>query len=177
LESEELEEAGQVAEEVFVKQLRRRRLLLGLSQAEVAERVVALGGSLYQQTIAKIEAGTRAVRLGEADVLAKALNANVAEMLSEEINAFHRVDYESLRTRQATLRERFNELLSAIEARERELHVAVSRLEEMRTRARVLSQELGDVGRALQETEEELADRDARRLHLPPLDQPDAQEE
>ncbi|MEU6098413.1 helix-turn-helix transcriptional regulator [Streptomyces sp. NPDC047079] len=85
MDADELEEAGRVAEDVFVLQMRRRRAALGLSQAELADRVSKLGGSLYQQTIAKIESGSRAVRLQEADLIAQALGATVSEMLTSSI--------------------------------------------------------------------------------------------
>lgn len=74
-----------MAEDMFTRQMKRRRAELGLSQADLAERVVRLGGSMYQQTIAKIESGSRAVRLSEADVIAKALETTVTRMLSSAI--------------------------------------------------------------------------------------------
>lgn len=76
-----MQDPGPTAEATFVRQMKQRRSYLGLSQTDLAERVVALGGNLYQQTIAKIEAGQRAIKLDEADALAAALGATVAEML------------------------------------------------------------------------------------------------
>ncbi|MGW3427535.1 helix-turn-helix domain-containing protein [Streptomyces melanosporofaciens] len=83
MEAESAQGAGQAAEAVFIRQMKRRRTRLGLSQSELADRVAELGGNLYQQTIAKIEAGKRAVRLSEADTLAHALGVTVAEMLTD----------------------------------------------------------------------------------------------
>ncbi|WP_346167048.1 helix-turn-helix domain-containing protein [Streptomyces javensis] len=82
MEGEELVEAGRVAEDTFIRQMRRRRMALDLSQSDLAERAVALGGNLYQQTIAKLEAGQRALKLSEADILAKALGTTVQDMLA-----------------------------------------------------------------------------------------------
>ena len=74
-----------MAEDMFVRQMKRLRAKLGLTQLDLAERVASLGGSMYQQTIAKIESGTRAVRIAEADLIARALESSVAQMLEEEI--------------------------------------------------------------------------------------------
>lgn len=87
MDGEELESAGRMAEDTFVRQMKRRRRALGLSQAELAERVSRKGGTLYQQTIAKIESGLRRVQLQEADLIAEALDASVAEMLTDSIGA------------------------------------------------------------------------------------------
>jgi transcriptional regulator with XRE-family HTH domain len=70
------------AEEVFIAQMKHRRSVLNLSQGELSDRVSALGGHMYQQTIAKLEAGQRSLKLSEADVLARALGTTVQEMLS-----------------------------------------------------------------------------------------------
>ncbi|MFF1321476.1 helix-turn-helix transcriptional regulator [Streptomyces chartreusis] len=83
---DELVGAGHMAEDIFVRQMKRLRAAHGLSQSELADRVTELGGSLYQQTIAKIESGQRAVRLQEADLIAKALRSSVSEMLAAAID-------------------------------------------------------------------------------------------
>lgn len=85
LDDDELVGAGHMAEDIFVRQMKRLRAAHELSQAELADRVRDLGGNLYQQTIAKIEAGQRAVRLQEADLIAKALRSSVSEMLAAAI--------------------------------------------------------------------------------------------
>lgn len=71
------------AESAFIEQMKVRRSILGLSQGDVAERVAALGGNMYQQTIAKLESGQRALKLSEADILAKALGTTVHEMIAD----------------------------------------------------------------------------------------------
>ncbi|MFJ5893827.1 helix-turn-helix transcriptional regulator [Streptomyces californicus] len=86
MEDEELQEAGRSAESSFINMMRWRRAGLGISQTELAERVVQLGGKMYQQTIAKIESGQRAVRLDEAEYIAQALETTVAKMLSSAID-------------------------------------------------------------------------------------------
>ncbi|MFD5111477.1 helix-turn-helix domain-containing protein [Streptomyces sp. NPDC058391] len=87
MENEELAEAGRTAESTFLRQMKHRRIALGMSQAELAERVSALGGALYQQTIAKLESGQRALRMSEADVLAAALGVTVQDMLTSGMSA------------------------------------------------------------------------------------------
>ncbi|MCI3272117.1 helix-turn-helix transcriptional regulator [Streptomyces cylindrosporus] len=86
MDDDELVGAGHMAEDIFVRQMKRLRVAQGLSQAELADRVGELGGSLYQQTIAKIESGQRALRLQEADLIAKALRSSVSEMLAAAID-------------------------------------------------------------------------------------------
>jgi transcriptional regulator with XRE-family HTH domain len=68
-------------EDLFVTEMRRRRHWLGLSQSELAERTEPLGARMYQQTIAKIEANMRPVKLAEAEVIAAALETNLRDML------------------------------------------------------------------------------------------------
>ncbi|MFJ9748911.1 helix-turn-helix transcriptional regulator [Streptomyces chartreusis] len=73
---------GAHVEDVFIAQMKRRRAVLNLSQGDLSERVAALGGHLYQQTIAKLESGQRSLKLAEADVLARALGTTLQEMLA-----------------------------------------------------------------------------------------------
>lgn len=81
--------ASHMAEDIFVRQMKHLRAAQGLSQAQLADRVRDLGENLYQQTIAKIESGQRAVRLQEADLIAKALRSSVSEMLAAAIDKAH----------------------------------------------------------------------------------------
>lgn len=107
LDEDELVGAGHMAEDIFVRQMKRLRASHGLSQSELADRVQGLGGNLYQQTVAKIESGQRALRLQEADLIAKALRSSVSEMLAAAIEKAEEdpeanpetMDIESLLTR------------------------------------------------------------------------------
>jgi transcriptional regulator with XRE-family HTH domain len=61
--------------QAFGVQVRRLREAAGLTQTELADRLNAGGGfSLHQPGIVRIEAGKRALRLGQAKLLADALN-------------------------------------------------------------------------------------------------------
>lgn len=52
--------------------VQRIRTEAGLSQADLAEKVAGAGVSMHQQTVAKIERGTRPLRLEEALAIAEA---------------------------------------------------------------------------------------------------------
>lgn len=67
-------------EAAFARELRRRRELVGMSQAELARRAKAEGMQIWQSAIGRIEAGARQVTLNEALVLASVLEADLAEM-------------------------------------------------------------------------------------------------
>ena len=53
----------------------------GLSQAELAQRLTESGGSFQQQTILKVEKGTRPLRFEEANHVAAALGVPMSELL------------------------------------------------------------------------------------------------
>ncbi|MBC6462620.1 helix-turn-helix transcriptional regulator [Actinomadura sp. HBU206391] len=74
-------------EERFARNLRERREAMGLSQAELAERMVEAGHAFHQQTIARVENGTRAVRLNEAEQFARVVNSTVADLTRQPAEA------------------------------------------------------------------------------------------
>lgn len=75
------------AEKCFLRRVRSRRLELGLSQGDLAQRANALGVPLYQQTVAKLESGHRSLKFSEAEAMARALETTVAELsTSEDMN-------------------------------------------------------------------------------------------
>ncbi|MBL3670194.1 helix-turn-helix transcriptional regulator [Streptomyces sp. M2CJ-2] len=162
MSAEEKAAAGRVAEDVFVRQMRRRRALLDLSQAELAERVAELGGSLYQQTIAKIESGQRAVRLQEADLIAQALGTTVSQMLSRSIGdatgSPAKMDIDELIAGAKAAQRRRDELavqLAAVRAEEararEEMHVAQTRTAGAAALAARVAAELEEAERVLRE--------------------------
>ncbi|WP_107484361.1 helix-turn-helix domain-containing protein [Streptomyces reticuliscabiei] len=102
------------ADEAFVHEMRRRRALLELSQGELAARASALGESLYQQTIAKIESGQRPLKLSEADAIAHALGSNVQEMLNSAYGEPHTRFSDSRNTEE--LREAVDAALAELQA-------------------------------------------------------------
>jgi len=65
----------------FAREVVRRRKAAGLSQIALAGLMQARGWSFRQQTLLKIEKGTRGVSLPEAVDLADCLGAELADLL------------------------------------------------------------------------------------------------
>ena len=61
----------------LINLIHRRRIELGLTQAQLAERVTARGGSLRQEHIARIETGAVVPRIDTLVAIAKALDLDV----------------------------------------------------------------------------------------------------
>lgn len=68
-------------EAAFGENLRKMRTEEGLTQKVLAELMTERGVSLDQSTVARIERGARAVRLGEALVFAEVLDRSVDELV------------------------------------------------------------------------------------------------
>lgn len=64
----------------FRRNVKDRRERQGLSQGDIAEAVTDLGLPMLQQTVYRIEAGSRAVRLEEAAAVAEVLGNTVVEL-------------------------------------------------------------------------------------------------
>jgi transcriptional regulator with XRE-family HTH domain len=69
--------APQGAEHHFAANLRAVREERGISQAELARRMADRGWPWHQQTVGRVEAGQRVVRLGEAKDLAAILETTI----------------------------------------------------------------------------------------------------
>lgn len=76
-------------EKTFALKLRARREAAGLTQQQLAGQVNAAGYRMYQSTIAKIETGSRAIRLNDAVALAAALDLPLTDLLDDG-DASHR---------------------------------------------------------------------------------------
>lgn len=61
----------------FRQRLRAERERRGWSQGELARRLIVLGVDCYTTTVAKVEAGTRSVRIDEIDALATVFGISV----------------------------------------------------------------------------------------------------
>ncbi len=59
-------------EKILGQKVRQLRMERGWSQEQLAEKLNSLGWAVHQTTIAKLEAGTRPIRIAEADTLAVA---------------------------------------------------------------------------------------------------------
>ncbi|TLP75508.1 helix-turn-helix domain-containing protein [Nesterenkonia sphaerica] len=88
----------QLEEMRFREAVNRLRTDQGLSQGELARRMVSEGWEHFNQaTISRIEKGTRPVRLGEARALARVLNTDVGYMISETESSQHLSEFWALR--------------------------------------------------------------------------------
>ncbi|MDV8065533.1 helix-turn-helix transcriptional regulator [Rhodococcus sp. IEGM 1366] len=67
----------------FASQMYKLRSARGLNQTELARRIGLWGLPFHQQTIQRIEAGQRPIRLNEAHVIAEVLDTTVVAMTSE----------------------------------------------------------------------------------------------
>ncbi|MGW7706318.1 helix-turn-helix transcriptional regulator [Streptomyces sp. NPDC054771] len=73
------------AEANFALRMKLLREARGLSQAEIATRLSRMGVAVPQQTIARIETGKRSLRLDEATAIARALNADLLDMVQDPV--------------------------------------------------------------------------------------------
>jgi transcriptional regulator with XRE-family HTH domain len=72
--------SGNPVDELFAANLRAARERAGLSQEGLAAKMAASGHPMRQQVIARIEAGLRPVRLGEAMALAEAVGTTAGTL-------------------------------------------------------------------------------------------------
>lgn len=70
-------------EDNFARNLRALRKSAGLSQEEVAAKLVERGFQFHQATVTKLENGTRRVQLGEAMAIAEVLDVKVEHLVAE----------------------------------------------------------------------------------------------
>jgi transcriptional regulator with XRE-family HTH domain len=73
--------SGYMAEDVFVRQMKRMRARLGLSPDDVIQRLAQKDLVITKEQLAEIEDGVRPVRPAEAQVLAAALGSTVERIL------------------------------------------------------------------------------------------------
>lgn len=77
--------SGLSAEANFARRLRVTRESLGLSQADLADQITKAGVPMPQQTVARIEAGKRSIRLNEARLISQILKVSLQEMMSDPL--------------------------------------------------------------------------------------------
>lgn len=70
-----------VEDDWLAANVRERRVRLGLSQGEIARRMADLGWPWYQQTVRRIEDGSRRAGAGEAKALARILGTTVDRLM------------------------------------------------------------------------------------------------
>ena len=72
-----------MADRVFARRLSALRKAAGLTQQQLAGNMAETGSAMHRSAIAKIEAGDRAVSIGEAVQLARALGVGLAELVTD----------------------------------------------------------------------------------------------
>jgi transcriptional regulator with XRE-family HTH domain len=92
---------AELIEQRFAENLRRHRERKGMSQAALAEAMAARGWPWRQQTIARLEAGHRMVRFGEAAAVAEIIGVSLDQLTCEgaEVNETRAVDAAASRLR------------------------------------------------------------------------------
>lgn len=92
----------ETAERVLGSRLKQLREAAGMPQAGLAGRMVRLGHSWQQTTVAKTEASQRPIRVNEAVDLARIFGIQVSELIGPPANPFQ--EHESLLTAEAAQR-------------------------------------------------------------------------
>lgn len=88
---DDLATVPETAERRLGVRLRREREARGWSQQEVANRLADRGISLHMSAIAKIEAGSRTVRLNEAMALAQVFEVRIEDLASPPTNELNEI--------------------------------------------------------------------------------------
>jgi transcriptional regulator with XRE-family HTH domain len=96
---------SELLEQHVGQQIRERRQAAKLSQAELASRVTAKGYPVQQSTVAKMELGTRPIRIAELYVFALALEVPWIRFLLDYAAGAKDEDYQALKTRARELEE------------------------------------------------------------------------
>lgn len=100
----------------FRERLRQERDLRKWSQAEVAKRLSDNGIQMYATTVAKIEAGERAVRIDEAAGIADLLEVPLDSLLGRQASGPSREIRYALRALQAKTQKTLADLTTMLEA-------------------------------------------------------------
>lgn len=84
-------------EDHFVSNMRQFREKRGWSQSEFVEALRENGLTLHRQTVQKIEGGTRPLKLGEAQVIARTLGLDIESMMEPPAHRAAEEDLADLR--------------------------------------------------------------------------------
>ncbi|MEU5707911.1 helix-turn-helix domain-containing protein [Streptomyces flaveolus] len=82
----ELVDSGHIAQDTFVRQMKRYRKLLGVSVEELANRVSHFTRDLPLKNLMSLESGTRSLRMHEAEAIAKALDTTTDWLLTSGLD-------------------------------------------------------------------------------------------
>ncbi|UPT41807.1 MULTISPECIES: helix-turn-helix domain-containing protein [Streptomyces] len=148
--------APEETEKLFLRRIRTRRIEMGLSQGDLAQRANALGVPLYQQTVAKLESGHRSLKFSEAEALARALETSVPELLSsEDVNKRQPYRNPPLSVEEMKTRARaFEQMVAALVSR---VHEAAQSEEAAKRRADEAQHQAAAASMGRRQLEEQLA--------------------
>lgn len=110
------ETVAEMVEETFGQSVRERREDLGMSQRELAEKLGVHHLKLDPTAITRIEKGQRAVRLGEAVMIAHALKTQLNFLLARRTTANLLAEMARLQGMRDTARDAMKEYERDIEA-------------------------------------------------------------
>ena len=163
----------------FGRRLRNLRTKRGWSQDYLAQRVTEGGTAIHQTQVAKLEAGTRAVRLSEAVALAGSLGSSLGVLVPHTSIGGHEDQYDSADNKRERLRE-LEEIDRTVAETEKSLQVREAELAQARRR---VEQEFAEVVesrqrlRVLEERSANLKFRLNQELHQLEESEADAPEE
>jgi transcriptional regulator with XRE-family HTH domain len=107
--------AVSVFDELVGENVRRFRVAAGMSQADLATQMGASSGeSVHQQTIQKIEKGTRALKFSEALKIAEALKVDVVSLTAVTARGLVEAEFLNITTRLTRFREEITTLASRL---------------------------------------------------------------
>ena len=138
--------APNIADVVFARQARQYRERAGLTQRQVAERMSTAGFRMHHSTVAKIEAGTRPVIVGEAAEMARVLGVSIESLMTEKEplsrHEMMRMDLMMFKTRVEQLERVAAERLQQLQAAQTQYDEVSARLDEARHERDLLSKAL-----------------------------------
>lgn len=82
----ELTQSGYLAQDTFIRQMKRHRKLQNVSVEALAKRIAELGGGVELDDLKRLENGTRLLKIAEAGAIARALETSVQWLLA---SGFH----------------------------------------------------------------------------------------
>ncbi|MDF6043214.1 helix-turn-helix domain-containing protein [Streptomyces sp. JH14] len=77
----EATQSGHLAQDTFIRQMKRYRRMQNVSREELAKRLAARGVGIDLAALTRLEDGTRLLKMSEADLLAEALGTDVQWLL------------------------------------------------------------------------------------------------
>src|SRR5258708_38560687 len=79
----EAQRTTEISDGIFARQLFKMRKAAGLTQEQLAERMTTAGNTMHRSAIAKIEAGERAVAIGEGVPFAGGLGVDLGGLAAD----------------------------------------------------------------------------------------------